>query len=1257
MDTWTKVFNNAANKRGPFFTCSQCWRFGPYSIFTSCACAPIKKHFKWSKLDAENRRRLIELWQTTEDQAEQYFKDARPHKLTKELATRKKEQLVEQGIEPNPGPQYESRKQQRNLKVLSLNTQSCSGAWRALDFASDFDICLFQDTPWTAADVDAFTKAARRRQFRVYWQPGKQAERGARRSGGVTTLVKQHRGQQQQVFSSGADTHTYLTAVHVQGLLVVNFYSPPDQSHHMAEKFHEFAVATKLHGYPWLAGGDANETPDDSCIASTLQQLEGRCLCTNRPTTWTGSREIDWYCSSRPQWCSQPQVHSGQQWSDHKAVSLQVACPKPCPQRFRYRPQPKWPKPSFLEDEEWSSLIQTAWKELVQQNPQDLQTHLSPFIEVDKEWNEFMCLLSKAYQLATRKAWYLANDEVKKCEVKAKFSQPGHNNGKGIRAPSLQCINNTIRPAGHLRADMGDRKLAKQLARLHEFKRLAQLAVRQAQAHQLQECSEQSCSLVKKIWPCTAPTTSLGHLLLQADADIFQKQADRRKHEKEMQTQRLQAWKAKMNKADVRSVSKWLHSKENPMTNVNLVANGQVADSNVSAAAMLFDHWQHVWHNQPVLNVPQAATELAQHFPAHGTPQPWSPPDLATFSKALLNSRGAAGTDSWSGDETKFLPVEVVQHVYQLTLRWHAASQVPSNFAFGRQCNLPKTHKIVQGCLPVSQTRPITVLSIWWRAYASAWCQTPQFAQFAQALPPEIAGVAQHEGCEEAACFLQQQFNVRRGILMSLDFSQCYDRMQIPLVTNFLQQVGWPPPLIAHMQSVWRCCRFLEFDGHVHPQSLISLGVPQGCPLAPLALACLMCSAHNSVNAQLQSQFGYTLAETQQADVRIYMDDRSWVDADLQRSLDRAEAWFTWSQTYGLQENIQKTQTIAKTKALQSRLQEARPAWFQPKTMTVLGVSIRASRAANTHKEAERVASALKRCHLLSTLPTGYARRLALFRAFVLPQAGFGWCCRFPPKKISNKIFQALSKVTQTNRMSNPLVRAVVYGGNTHLSVVLAVRSFKRICRMRQNQTVQWASAPGTPIMALRKWLRDSDWQEQGPWTWVSKDGERMTAPPSQDATFQAHQIRMAWRTHLLRSWANGTRHEAAEWRLQTSPLQMRAEIQHLDLEAVRRSFNTCDAYGRAVLLGSVVSPAWYGRAQQQDASCIWCGAFGSFHHIAWRCRRIPGVHNRPRQPHSWLESRLAWPSYQTSPASHRRVLTWLAWVQEQLLLHRYPAT
>ena len=46
---------------------------------------------------------------------------------------------------------------------------------------------------------------------------------------------------------------------------------------------------------------------------------------------------------------------------------------------------------------------------------------------------------------------------------------------------------------------MADRKLAKKLARLHEFNRLARLAIQHSNAHFLGDCSENLQILAKKI--------------------------------------------------------------------------------------------------------------------------------------------------------------------------------------------------------------------------------------------------------------------------------------------------------------------------------------------------------------------------------------------------------------------------------------------------------------------------------------------------------------------------------------------------------------------------------------------------------------------------------------------------------------------------------------------------------------------------------------------------------------------------------------
>ena len=72
-------------------------------------------------------------------------------------------------------------------------------------------------------------------------------------------------------------------------------------------------------------------------------------------------------------------------------------------------------------------------------------------------------------------------------------------------------------------------------------------------------------------------------------------------------------------------------------------------------------------------------------------------------------------------------------------------------------------------------------------AVPSAWMRTPAFQHFAQSLPEEIAGVYQHEGSEEAATVLQQKLALKQGVLVSLDYSQCYDRMNITYM----------PPLIS----------------------------------------------------------------------------------------------------------------------------------------------------------------------------------------------------------------------------------------------------------------------------------------------------------------------------------------------------------------------------------------------------------------------------------------------------------------------------
>ena len=1239
-------------------TCRQCWkmqvRHKSYWQRNPKCSTQGALYSWWPNLSQRNKQSLATIWGVTLDEAKKFFDQKKSSK--KKLAEAKFKRLSEQGIEPNPGPSADTLRDLRNtafaIQISTLNVQGVPGAWRALNQLTDQRILLLQDTPFSAAEFAAFKRAAAIRKYSVYWQPGTQAE-GGRRTGGITTLIPKHLNQQIMPMPEAVPQHVYMHGIHVHGVAIINFYAPPGQQKAMADFFLDTWVRQRLGGYPWLAAGDSNETQVGH-IAATMTQLEGVCLQTDIPTRWDGRLEIDWFATNRPHSCDHLTVDESQVLSDHKIVSLfmRVSCLPAT--RYRYKPQPVWKKPSFLLEEHWHEFLGKAWQTSTAGHMAPLVQLQQASIDVDLEWKNFMTVLSQTYKLATSLALEKATEPHHHEEIQKSLRQKGIHNGKGIHIPSLQQINNTTKTAGHLRADLADRKIAKKLAKLHEFRRLAKKAVRDQDVHYLRESSNQLVNLANKIWPRQVTLNDrLGSLILRTKTDIDSLQSERNRLTHALQQQRWHAWQEKMQQADVKTIGRWLRSKENPHVSVNVSRHGEIAQNNVHAAEQIYQHWQSVWHEPGRPDPPGTAATLTATFPTGNIQPQWRPPDLATFTHALLDARGTSGCDQWSSDETKYMPIPAIQHLHTLTQRWCQVAAVPHVFSFGRQINLAKPNKVRQGIIDAADMRPITVFSIFWRAYATAWTKTPEFQQFAQQLPQEVAGLHQHEGAEEAASVLQQHLVQEKGTLISLDYSQCYDRMDVQASTMFLSNIQWPAALISQMQQVWHTQRFLEFDGHIHPTLLQSSGIPQGCPLAPLTLACWMSSGIAAVNRLMQTQGGYSSAEAARAKVRVYMDDRSWVDSDYQRSLSRADQWLTWSTAVGLRENVHKAQACSKLKRQHAQLRLDRPDWCREDAVKVLGVSLRPRPMANTELEQTRLRTAIQRAKLLSCLPVAFHKKIEIYRVFCLPKALYGWVSRFPPNRDVNLLFNSLSKMTGSNRVASPILRSVLYGGSCHLQVLVATRLFKRLCRMKQRNTASWSNAFGTPAGALRRWLKDFGWTETGQWKWT-KEGESLQAPSHTEVDRQMHQIRMSWRLHLLRKFAGHTRHEAAEWRRSTSPLQMREEINQVNLEAARKSFHAADSNGRAILLGSIVSPAYLGRAKGEDDRCPWCGKLGTFMHIAWHCRDFPDAAQRPSLPTTWLERRLAWPQHTTSMTRHKQVLQWLAHVQQQVLLMRH---
>ena len=99
----------------------------------------------------------------------------------------------------------------------------------------------------------------------------------------------------------------------------------------------------------------------------------------------------------------------------------------------------------------------------------------------------------------------------------------------------------------------------------------------------------------------------------------------------------------------------------------------------------------------------------------------WEAPTQEETVAALGKVSGAAGTDGWTGEEVRNLPKKVKLCFHKINRRWEQAGKSPAVMKDIRQVNLCKPGKSKDGKLNAEHTRPISVASVWWRAWATTW--------------------------------------------------------------------------------------------------------------------------------------------------------------------------------------------------------------------------------------------------------------------------------------------------------------------------------------------------------------------------------------------------------------------------------------------------------------------------------------------------------------------------------------------------------
>ena len=424
-------------------------------------------------------------------------------------------------------------------------------------------------------------------------------------------------------------------------------------------------------------------------------------------TRWTGHRIIDWAMQSctRGRFLS---VNSTVKLSDHKGLWLEVESSASVPRRGRLKPAPLWSKPSTVPSDEWLTRLAAQWHQLSQEDDDfsALQMALSQQSSpcspdgVQTTWNLFMVVLNKMFVQALQ-ALCSENSDAGQ-EARRLLAQNGRWH-KGLPAEH-QWVNLTLCKSGNPQLNERGRKLRRQLARAHE-------AVAQLSSH-----GAMDPGLARNLRRQGLPLHVPG--LRQVIHDLHRQQKVLEDAEKQTA---LQKWRLAMRTGPFWALGQWVRRKLNPVQFAAVVHNGQEASTDGHIASLIAQHWQEVWSDHPS-SMAQAVDTLVTDFGAV-VPVQWLDPTKEHLHQAVRAAKGAAGPDHWSGEEVRALPHAAIDCWFEIiTKQWLPSGHLPAQLKESRQVSLPKGNKIRNGRLQAKDTRPITVMSIFWRVLASFGC-------------------------------------------------------------------------------------------------------------------------------------------------------------------------------------------------------------------------------------------------------------------------------------------------------------------------------------------------------------------------------------------------------------------------------------------------------------------------------------------------------------------------------------------------------
>ena len=1179
-------------RAGTLLTCCACWRASNADWDQPCVGrGGTLKHSQralWQRLIACNSSDNIDLllatWKVSRAEADVRF-GVHTNPAEREASKRAKSRCggyrnTRVGEASNPGPRSSQPEACSQFNVISLNCQSPNGAWGLFEDCKEDEsplVIALQETRFSAQEELAFARYVRKFGFHIHVSPGL-PDQGNRPRGGVLWLVDKRLRCRRSVASASEDSQ--VAAVFVEDWMLLNFYAPPDRSGdpqlQVAEQLQHALIAEDLPAQ-WLAVGDANECPQSSYISNTLAGFQGRVIEQGCPSRWEGQEELDWVQTPLPN--KLLDVHFGSShYSDHKALKFQVSCAARNSKGGFFKQRPDWIKPAAATVPWWRDTLAVAWQESSR-----FQPGFEPRHDVDLDWEDFLCDLENCFWLAFQKAH--DNGFATSLELSKALRSKG---AKGRKPQWKQRCLPRLGPVGQ--GSMPLRKLRRRVAQLYELKR----HLLRPQISALQRKEAQQLAKRLGLQPTGADPVSLRQVLQELDvskAQLYSDQASAR------QT-RFAAWKQHM-ETNPRALGQWLRCRE--QVAVTGVQSPQgLCETPQTIVVAIKNFWDSFWSSHQTVDPELITQRLIQH--AHVPTQPihWDPPDLDLLTAVVRKADGSGGGDGFVGKELCHLPIEAIKTFRSLALEWERLGQTPAVFNHTRMVNFGKPGKVsAEGHLPIEACRPISVLSVFWRLWGSAWLQTESAQAWIRSLPTSVVAGKGSDSLTTAASIFAELS--QKHFAATLDFTKCYDLMIPKGTAELLRAGGWPSGLTEAINHLWSSQeRWIIWQNHVHSETLrAGSSVPQGCPFGPLALAAWMAS-------------GVTATADDRVTPKVFMDDRTLIASEPAALVDNVQRWETWSQEVGLKESSDKLQLTATSPAFRRELQQLAldPAKVQPE-FEVLGCCAQVVRRQNSAKETKRLLAANQALQLIGNIQWPFETFLRAAQSHALSKATYGWVARLPPQTSLWKCWAQVRRAQKCHKAANKHLRAIVYGGNSHLDMLIGASLIRVVARLITGQGVQWShrEVRGNPLATLHHWLTDHGYAASGPWVWDSDHPTFKVDLLQMPVKAAQHAARQGWRWCQWQQFLWGPRHEVEE--VSSLDVNVFACINWDEM----RKFSKEPAF-RAIVTGAFMSPsAMSHRHDNCPTVCPWCqSCLGHWNHVFWECTSRPETIACPTQ-------------------------------------------